>query len=167
MVHPLLKSYKRDYLPNHVLRHKHLSSLSHTRARLELEISRLNRRRAALQTLVDSTSVIRIHKRGQRYVHQWQLAPYGHPLPLQTKAQAAFAANYTDAVAYQLDGYGSDPECWTKTGRWSSHRARYQVPYIHHIGKRRCYVPTAPNPPQLDVDQELDLDHDTIRRYHH
>ena len=117
--------------------------------------------------LLIQQALSRIHKRGQQYVHQWQLAPYGHPLPLQTKAQATFPANYTDAVAYQLDGYGSDPECWTKTGRWSSHRARYQVPYIHHIGKRRCYVPSAPNPPQLDVGQELDLDHDTIRRYHH
>ena len=59
------------------------------------------------------------------------------------------------------------PSAGQRHGRWSSHRARYQVPHIHHIGKRRCYVPTAPNPPQLDVDQELDLDHDTIRRYHH
>ena len=153
----------------HVQRHKYLSRISLLRAKLARELEFSEQRREALQTVIRATDRVfyrKPSKPNQRY--EYKPAPYGHPLPFTTAAHARTPINYTGHVAYEPDGYGSDPERWKKSSYWAKRRAQglRPLPRVQVLSNRRYYSALTTTTPQLQLSKEYDLDADTVRCYH-
>lgn len=163
---PFVAKRTSEAIIKHAKRYRLLTKFARIRAQLKQERERLNSRRVAIQTIIDTTSAIPIDQPGEP-PREYTMGNYGHPLPFATKAEASVETNYTKFVLYELDGYRSNPECWKKPGAWNRigpHRY-YPLPYTRYHGRRRHYVAKPQYSVKLDISQELDLDEETTRRY--
>ena len=146
-----------------------LSSITQGRVKLEHQLRILNAKYTSIQTLLHNTHTCTIQPPGANYQLQYQPAPYGHPLPFSSLATSRNSINHVHFVAYEADGYGSDPKTnmCCNTGSARGDRPQRTLPHVRYVGQQRYYHASIPAPAQRCTGAEVDINHDSLAHHMH
>jgi hypothetical protein len=162
-----IAAFTKNAITRYAIRSRRLLDINRARYRLEEELRQLEERKDTIHRLLAATEKVSFTLPNGRKTRKYRPKGCGHPLPFPSLDTASDPQNYAGSLSYEPSGYGSDPECWKKRDAWTVGRksAPCPVPHIDHDGNRRYYVSRHIRNPELDTNQELDLDADTIQRH--